>query len=289
MTPRRSLDADHQPSAHQPLNAMETMRSAVDSGSEKPAEKKDEEKMSLFWRVFGGTILSIITLIAINIFNNLSSSIAELRSELNREREARAEFIKKDEFNSRVTSQYERIRGLDSLKIELEAIKERVQNNAATIESIKRDTLAAIESMRKDITNNAEGIKKDSATIEVLRERITSLEALKKEIATLETLKDRQATAAADLKSLREELNKLSGEVERNKAADLERKALRDSQYKVVEDTMKELQKGLQDCREKLARLEASKAAEPAGPPARPNPPNNNSNAAPPPQPEESK
>ncbi|MCS6864144.1 MAG: hypothetical protein RMJ56_00680 [Gemmataceae bacterium] len=286
MAPRRSLETNEPLAAHQPLNAMETMRSAVDSNSEKPAEKKDEEKMSLFWRVFGGTILSIITLIAINIFNNLSSSIAELRAELNREREARAEFIKKDEFNSRVTTQYERIRGLDSLKIELEAIKERVHNNAATIESIKRDTLTAIEAMRKDIAGNAEAIKKDSAAIEVLRERIAAVETLKKEIATLETLKDRQATAAADLKSLRDDFVKLAGEVEKNKAADLERKTLRDAQYKLVEDTIKELQKGLQDCREKLARLEGSKPLDPAPLPARPN---NSPNPTSPPQPNEAK
>ena len=56
-------------------------------------------------------------------------------------------------------------------------------------------------------------------------------------------------------------------ELERNKASDLERKTSRDIQAKQVEDALKELQKGLQDCREKLARLEGAKPADvkPAG------------------------
>ena len=98
------------------IAALETTRSAAESGSKAEA-KPAEEHISIFWRVFGGTILSIVALVGITIYNNLSSSIAELRTALSHEREARAELVKKDEHNTRITAMYERIRGIDTVKV----------------------------------------------------------------------------------------------------------------------------------------------------------------------------
>ena len=95
---------------------------------------------------------------------------------------------------------------------------------------------------------------------------MTAVEAVKKDLAALEVVKEKLAGAAADLKTVRDELQKVQQELERNKASDLERKTSRDLQAKQVEEALKELQKGLQDCREKLARLEG---AQPVGPPAK--------------------
>jgi hypothetical protein len=195
-----------------------------------------DERVSLFWRVFGGTILSMVTLGAITLYNNISSNIAELRTELNRERDARADLVKKDEFNNRTTTQYERIRSLDGLKAEFEGLKERVNGNAATVDAIKKDAAAG-----------ADAAKKDAAALEVLKEKF--------------------ATAAIDLKGVRDDVAKLQKEQDRNQASDLERKLHRDAQYKHVDDVLKELQKGLQDCREKLARMEGSRP-DPKGKPA---------------------
>jgi chromosome segregation ATPase len=107
-------------------------------------------------------------------------------------------------------------------------------------------------------------MKKDVAALEVVKDRLSTLETIKKDVASLDTLKEKLASTAVDMKALRDEINKLSGDVEKNKSFDLERKNFRDAQNKQIEDTLKELQKGLQDCREKLARLEGSK------PPAKP-------------------
>ena len=68
----------------------ETFRSASAPSAAHPPAHKDEEKMSVFWRVFGGTILSIVALVGITIFNNIQSSITELRGEITRSREALA-------------------------------------------------------------------------------------------------------------------------------------------------------------------------------------------------------
>ena len=220
--------------------ALETMRSA---SSAKPVETKDEEKMSLFWRVFGGTILSIVALAAITLYNNLSSGISDLRAELAREREARAELVKKEEFNSRVSTQYERIRAvegmnatLSSIKTDLEGVKERLTSRNATLDTLK----------------------KDLAALDTIREKVASLEAVRKDIAGLEVQKERLASVVVDLKGMRDDLQKAQQELEKNKASDLERKTYRDSQAKQLDETIKDLQKGLQDCREKLARMEGS-------------------------------
>jgi DNA repair exonuclease SbcCD ATPase subunit len=201
----------------------ETTRSSTSSPAH--ATRQDDEKLSLFWRVFGGTILSIIALGAITLYNNLSSSIAELRGELNRERETRAEMVKKDEFNSRGNSQSDRIRTLEGLKAEFEGLKERASANAASLDGLK-----------KDVGGTADIVKKDAAALDVLKEKA--------------------ASAASDLKSIHDDVMKVQQEQERNRTSDLERKTSRDIQHKQVEDSLKELQKGLQDCREKLARME---------------------------------
>jgi chromosome segregation ATPase len=229
--------------------------------AETESPKKAEEHYSLFWRVFGGTLLSIAALVCVTIYNNLSSSITELRGEVNRANEARAsaiadlrtdlgranearaDLIRKDEFNSRLSNNWERVQTvqqqytsinatLTSLKTEVDSIKDRTGRQALDLEAMKKD---------------------QSATID----------ALKKDVAALDALKEKLATVVADLKTAREDLQRLTTSVDRNQAYDLERKAHRDGQYKQIDETLKELQRGLQDCREKLARLEGQYA--PAG------------------------
>jgi DNA repair exonuclease SbcCD ATPase subunit len=207
-------DADDSEDRGRTAVAVETLRSATQSSRVEPDKKKDEERVSLFWRVFGGTILSIVALVSLTLYNNLSSGISELRAELSREREARAELVKKDEFQARSQSQYDRIRAAEGLKADLEGLKERMNTNAAAIE----------------------GVKKDTTGLEVVKERV--------------------AVLTGDIKVARDEVQKLQQDVEKNRVADLERKATRDAQAKLLDDTIKELQKDVQACRLKLAKLE---------------------------------
>lgn len=223
--------------------------------------KKDEERYTLFWRLFGGTVLSIAALVSITLYNNISSNISELRGEVNRSNEARAnavaelrndlgranearaDLIRKDEFNSRLSNNWDRVQAvqqqcasvnatLTSLKTELDGVKDRSARQTMDLDAMKKDQTAATDSLKKDV-------------------------------AALDAVKEKLANLATDLKATRDDLQKLTASVDRNQAYDLERKALRDVQYKQTEETLKELQKGLQDCREKLARLEGLSA--PAG------------------------
>ncbi|MBA4063787.1 MAG: hypothetical protein C0501_08755 [Isosphaera sp.] len=245
---RYGADEEREGAAAEAVRAAQPLR----------AGEPGDERVSLFWRVFGGTILSMVALGVLTLYNSISSNITDLRNELNREREARADLVRKDEFNARTSTQYERIRSLDALRGDHEGLRERV--NAAA---------AAVDGLRKDAAAGAEALKRDAAALEVVKDRLAGLEGVRKEVAGLDGLREKVAAAAADLKAVREDLARTTQEQDRNRAADLERKAHRDAQYRHVEDALKELQKGLQDCREKLARLEGG--MQPAGPP-RPRP-----------------
>jgi len=228
------------------LAAVETTR-AASAPVPGRADKREEEKMSLFWRVFGGTILSIVALVFITLYNNLANGMGELRNDLSREREARASLARKDDIEARMKNQYDRLRAVEGFKADIEAIKERGTSNAA-----------AAEAVRKDLGTSIDSLKKDTASIEVLKERIVTLEGLKKEIAGIDALKEKLATFSTDLKMARDEVQKAHQELEKNKAADLERKTARDSQSKQLDETIKDLQKSVQTCREKIARLEGA-------------------------------
>ena len=68
------------------LASLETSRSITSSPvAAKTNEKRDEERISLFWRVFGGTILSIVALIFITLYNNLANAVSDLRNDLGRD------------------------------------------------------------------------------------------------------------------------------------------------------------------------------------------------------------
>jgi len=299
VVPRRYIPEGEQEEPRAALVASgEAMRTAQGSGDKNTSN--DEEKISLFWRIFGGTILSMVALGTLTLYNNLSSNISDLRRELNQEREARSDLVRKQDFNTMLSNQAERLRLLETLKADLEALRERSTANANTVEGIKKEQAAAVEALRKDVealrrelTQVQEGskreavtavetvrkemqpsldmLKKDVAAVEALRERISALEALKKEVAALEVLRERLSGVTLEQKTIREEMSRLQQEIERNKAADQERKALRDEQYKQIDQTLKELQKELQSVREKLARLEAAVGTPPpSAPPGSP-------------------
>ncbi len=234
---------DETPIIAQALRAGETVSPSVD-------KKHDDEKMSLFWRVFGGTILSIVSLIAITLFNNMMSSINDLRTEVAKANEARSnavmdlraemaksaearnDLVRKEDYNSRMNAQSERVNSLQQ------------QNNQQN--ALLTSTKTELDGMKERATKlsiESDGVKRDLATLELVKERLALL--------------------GADLKSMRDDHLKLRADADKNQAYDLERKQQRDNQYKQIDEAMKELQKAQQDCREKIARMEG-----PYGPPS---------------------
>lgn len=194
-----------------------------------PAEKSkpaDEHGgMSMFWRVFGGTILSIIALIGVTLYNNLNASIAELRAAVSKLNEEKAELLKKDEFSTRMNTNWDRVQILQS------------QNNEQN---------ASLRSFRTEVDSLKEKLTRAT----------TELDAAKKDLAAVEVMKEKLNNLVAEAKTYREDYTKLRQDVDKNLASDQERKALRDTQHKDVEKALKEFQAAVQEVQIKLARLE---------------------------------
>lgn len=215
-----------------PTVEIETLRTAATStiAAEYPPRKTDEERMSLFWRVFGGTILSVAALISITLFNNVMSSITELRGEVSRLQEAKADAAKKDDLNTLRTQ----VATHADFRREIDGLKERAAKHRGELDEAKK-------------------------------EYATQLEVVKKEMAAVELLKERLTTSTADLKTAKDEIQKLRMEMDKNQAYDFERRDRRDVQMKTLDETLKEMQKNLLEAREKIARLEGQQGPSKTG------------------------
>ena len=124
---------------------------------------------------------------------------------------------------------------------------------------------ATLDLARKEQSAINDGLKKDVAAIEGVKVRLTAAEgmkkeidAIKKELGALDAAKEKLTMILAELKDHRDELGKLRQDTERNQAGDAERKKSRDDQYAKLLDAMKELDKAVRTCSEKIARLEGS-------------------------------
>jgi chromosome segregation ATPase len=231
MTPRkfpRADEVDLYPSDTNPA-----VLGAIARASEPVKKSSDEEKLHVFWRVFGGAIVSICALVGLSLYNNMQTNIAELRAELSRVNEARGDYVRKDEFNTRITANYERI------------------TTVGTQTSTQNATLL---SLRTDL----------DATKERLAKATTEADALKKDIVAIEAIKEKIALLVTDLKAVREESFKMTAELEKNKLADTDRRIRRDEQMKDLEKLIKELHTAVQECQVKLARVEGKQESKPA-------------------------
>jgi hypothetical protein len=86
------------------LLTAEALRGAAAGARPAEPSAKGEERISLFWRIFGGTLLSIAALVLVTLYQQFTSSVTELRGDVVRLNEARGDLVKKDEFNSRLTT-----------------------------------------------------------------------------------------------------------------------------------------------------------------------------------------
>lgn len=164
--------------------AAETLRpKAADAG-------KPDEKISVFWRVFGGTILSITALVVIQAYQSISGNVHELRNDQTRMREQAADFVKKDELSNRTTSLWNRMQELQNLNAAVSVAGNRLSGF--------EQQLAAGERDRKEIQNAL-------GALHALREKDAALE---KQLRDAET---ERKELARELQQLRERLAKFEG------------------------------------------------------------------------------
>ena len=169
-----------------------------------------DDRVSLFWRVFGGTILSIFALVAVTLYNNLQSNINELRAELSRSHEARAELVKKEEFNARTQNIWDRVQTLQELKATVSALKEQVAGYSERQGDVKllRDQLTTIEQRLKTTEDDHKALARAELTITTLEQRTAMRDA------QLKAAEDERKEMAKQLAELRERLAKVEGATE---------------------------------------------------------------------------
>lgn len=259
--------------------ASELLRQAS-TKTDEPA-KKDEEKLSLFWRVFGGTILSIAALVLITIYQAIASSIHDLRTELSRVSESRAEFLKKDEFNTHKTSVWNRFENVTALSAGLSSVKDRVggledhrkvaeaeskeQQALATAVNAVQARLSALDTQGKQIELTQKDVQTINVSLSAVQEKSRLRDEELKQIheglardeantsAALEAIKSRVSASEQALKQVEHDhkdlttaQGTLAGLVEKSVARDAELKTVHD-ELKADADRLKTLADTLKD------------------------------------------
>jgi hypothetical protein len=119
-----------------------------------PTPGKGEERISLFWRVFGGTLLSIAALVVVTLYQQFTGSINELRGDIERLNEARGDLIKKDEFNSRLTSLWGGLNDAKGIEANVAAVREKQTHqdqHVQQIEDERKDLLRQVQQLRERV------------------------------------------------------------------------------------------------------------------------------------------
>jgi hypothetical protein len=142
----------------------EFLRQAGPAAGHPPAPPpKEEERLPLFWRIFGSTVLSIAALVAVTLYQQVMSSLNEIRSDQNRLNQDHGELIKKDEFNSRILAV-------------ASSIKELQAANAAALD-VWRERAAMLERQVKAAEEERKQLAREHAReLQWLRERLAVVE-----------------------------------------------------------------------------------------------------------------
>jgi hypothetical protein len=131
----------------------ETLRQGAAAGP-----GKGEERVSLFWRLFGGTLLSIGALVVITLYQQFSNSLAELRTDMIHLNESRGDLMHKDEFNSRMNSVWSSIKDLQTAGATMTGMRER--------EALLEQQLKSAEDERKEMTRELQRLRERLAVLE---------------------------------------------------------------------------------------------------------------------------
>lgn len=227
-----------------PLAAAEMLRIAATAPTEdKPA--KAEDRIPLLWRVFGGTVLSILALVGVTVYQQFSSAIADLRSSVTHLNETHAELVAKGEFSTRLTSVWNSIKAMQESQATVTALKERA--------GVRDQQMKDFEDRREVMLKELQAVE---AAVALLKER---------EMAREQQIK----TDSETLRTVHKEMQTLGGIVTGLK----ERTLLQEQQAKYDEER-KELLREVQALRERIACMEGRNNAPP--PPPKPTPPAGN-------------
>jgi hypothetical protein len=168
----------------------ETLRSVASaSGPNEAAPAREEARISLFWRVFGGTLLSIAALVGVTVYQQVTNGLNDLRAELghlnndlrkdmSRLSETEADLVKKDDYNGRLRSVWDGIKELQTDKATVTALKERT--------AVLQELFKAAEEERKDLARQLQQLREVKAGEEDRKELLRELQRLRERLALVE-------------------------------------------------------------------------------------------------------
>jgi hypothetical protein len=165
----------------------ETLRSAAVNREAIAPSGKSDENVSWFWKIFGGTILSIVALVIVTAYTQVSSTLTDLRRDFSQMQEIRADFLKKDEFSSRLTTLWGVIKELQTAQNSLATASERarlldlqMEKQARTSEDDRRDLTRKLDEQRRAIADEHKDFQRrmedQLRQMQTLAERLASLE-----------------------------------------------------------------------------------------------------------------
>jgi hypothetical protein len=167
----------------------EALRAAAAPAGADAAPAKGEDRVPVLWRVFGGTVLSVLALVAVTVYQQFSGALADLRSELGhlskevradlgRFSEAQAEVVKQDKFASTMKYVWDAVKELRDDRATVTAVKERV--------SVLAETFKVSEEQQKELARQVQQLREGKAAederqalradVQRLRERLSLLE-----------------------------------------------------------------------------------------------------------------
>jgi chromosome segregation ATPase len=163
---------------------------------------KEENKISVFWRVFGGTILSIGALVGLTTYNNLTATLTDLRKDLNNQIETRTDLVKKDDLNTRCTSLWASVKELQTAGGAMTALTERAKSLEQQIKMGQEDRKELHRKLEEQCRTLQEECKEYSRKLEEQRkaaeeERKEWSRAVQKLAERLAAVEGRQAVNAA--------------------------------------------------------------------------------------------
>ena len=175
---------DSEDRSGQTLLASETLRNAAHRHIHRTDKAKEEGGISMFWRVFGGTIFSIVALVIITAYTQMTGNISDLRKELT---QVQADLLKKDEFNTRLTSLWNSIKELQAANTTLAALNERfkhidqqMNNQSQSRDDERKELLRKVSEQRKTSEDERKELQRRidevSQKVQSQAERLAALE-----------------------------------------------------------------------------------------------------------------
>lgn len=173
----------------------ENFRGASAASGSRP--ERGEERISTFWRVFGGTLLSIGALVCITIIQQFSNSLGELRTAVAHLTESRGDLVKSEDVNTRMAALWNSIKELQGINGAMLALKERsalLEQQLKTSQDQLNSRLVVVGTTQKDLDAMHSALSAARERAALLEQQVKASEEERKEqIHEFQRLRERLA------------------------------------------------------------------------------------------------